>query len=143
MRKMSEEETRNFINEWTWCTITAVKDDRPYAIEVTYVTDGEYIYCGSRPGGTMHNCIKKNNNILIKICDADRDYPQWRAASIRGQAEFLTDRDEVYRIMRMVSKLRKRDERHFDKVAEFILTNPDGPSLFKLPIKDISGVASS
>lgn len=143
MRPMSEKETRKFINEWTWCTITAVNGETPYAIEVTYATDGEYIYCGSRPGGAMHNCIKKNNNVLIKICDADHDYPQWKAASIKGKAVYMTDRDEVFRVMRMVSKIRRVEETHFDKVAEFILKNPNGPSLFKLAIRDISGVASS
>ena len=143
MRAMSEEETKKFINEWTWCTITAVNGEIPYAIEVTYATDGEYIYCGSKPGGMMHKCIKNNSNVLIKVCDADHDYPQWRAASIRGKAIYMTDRDEVFRVMKMVSKVRRLEETHFDKVAEFILNNPDGTSLFKLPIKDISGVASS
>jgi len=143
MRKMSEEETRQFINDWTWCTITAVNGDTPYAIEVTYATDGKFIYCGSRPGGAMHNCIKKNSNILIKVCNADHDYPQWKAASIHGKADYLTDREEVFRVMRMVAKIRNVEETHFDKVADFILNNPDGPSLFRLAIEDISGVASS
>ena len=142
MRKLNEQEIRNFINEWSWCTIIATDGDMPYAIEVTYVNDDDYMYCGSRPGGTMHTCIKKNNNIILKICDADKTYPEWKAASIRGKVEFITDRDEIYRVMRQVAKLRGLDENYFDKTAEFILKSDEGSSLFKLPIKDISGVAS-
>jgi nitroimidazol reductase NimA-like FMN-containing flavoprotein (pyridoxamine 5'-phosphate oxidase superfamily) len=142
MRKMNEREIRDFISDWSWCTIVSTDGDKPYAIEVTYVTDGQYMYCGSRPGGTMHTCLKKNRNVLLKICDADRTYQTWRAATVRGQAEFITDRDEVFRIIRLIAKIRGREENFFDKVAAFILKNPDGPSLFRLLINDISGVTS-
>jgi nitroimidazol reductase NimA-like FMN-containing flavoprotein (pyridoxamine 5'-phosphate oxidase superfamily) len=90
----------------------------------------------------MHRCLKKNHNIILKICDADRTYQQWRAATVRGQAEFITDRDEIYRILRMIAKIRDKEENSFDGVAEFILNNPEGSSLFRLPIRDFSGVAN-
>ena len=108
MRKMNEREIRDFISDWSWCTIVSTDGDKPYAIEVTYVTDGQYMYCGSRPGGTMHTCLKKNRNVLLKICDADRTYQTWRAATVRGQAELITDRDEVFRIIRLIAKIRGR-----------------------------------
>jgi nitroimidazol reductase NimA-like FMN-containing flavoprotein (pyridoxamine 5'-phosphate oxidase superfamily) len=141
MQTMDEKAIRDFISDWSWCTIVGTDGAMPYAIEVTYVTDGTYMYCGSRPGGTMHRCLKKNRNIILKICDADRTYQQWRAATVRGQAEFITDRDEIYRILRMIAKIRDKEENSFDGVAEFILNNPEGSSLFRLPIRDFSGVA--
>ena len=33
-------------------TLIAIDNDRPYAIELSYATDGEFIYCGSMPAGT-------------------------------------------------------------------------------------------
>jgi nitroimidazol reductase NimA-like FMN-containing flavoprotein (pyridoxamine 5'-phosphate oxidase superfamily) len=57
MKAMSDEEVRNFIEEWTWGTIIAVDGDKPYAIEVSYGSDGKHIYCGSRPDGIMSKCI--------------------------------------------------------------------------------------
>lgn len=143
MRKMNEKETKDLIREWSWCTIIGTDGNIPYAIEVTYVSDGEYMYCGSRPSGSMHTCLKKNNNLILKVCDASKTYPTWRAASVRGQAEFISDKDEMCRIMRMVAKVRGLEENHFDNVAEFISKSPAGSSLFKVPIKDISGVASN
>jgi nitroimidazol reductase NimA-like FMN-containing flavoprotein (pyridoxamine 5'-phosphate oxidase superfamily) len=140
MRTMDEKEIRELINEWSWCTIVGTDGNIPYAIEVTYVNDGEYVYCGSRPGGSMHKCLKKNNNLVLKVCDADKTYPTWRAVAVRGKAEFINDREEVYRILRLVAKVRGQKEDSFDKVAEYILNNPDGTSLFRVPIKDITGV---
>jgi len=142
MRKLTEKEIRDFINEWTWCTLVGVNEGLPYAVEVTYATDGEYIYAGSRPGGVMFNSFKKNNNIMIKICDADKAYPTWRAASIKGKVEYLTEREEVFKVMRMVAKVRNLKEDHFYRVAEYILKYPGGSSLFKVKLDNLSGVAS-
>ena len=140
MKKMDEKEIRAFINEWSWCTIVGTDGNIPYAIEVTYVNDNEYMYCGSRPGGSMHNCLKNNNNLILKVCDADKTYETWRAISVRGQAEFISDKEEVYRILGMIAKVRGKKEDSFDNVAEFILNNPDGSSLFKVPIKNFTGI---
>ena len=53
MRAMTEKEIRDFIEEWTWGTLIGVEGDQPYAVENTYATDGNNIYCGSMPGGKM------------------------------------------------------------------------------------------
>lgn len=140
MRPMDEKEVIDFINEWSWCTIVGTDGNIPYAIEVTYVNDEGYMYCGSRPGGTMHKCLKKNNNLILKICDADKTYHTWRAVAVRGQAEFISNKEEIYRILHMIAKVRGKKEDSFDNVAEHILNHPEGPSLFKLPIKDFTGV---
>ncbi|MBW2554331.1 MAG: hypothetical protein JRE20_09420 [Deltaproteobacteria bacterium] len=57
MREMTEKEIRDFIAEWRWGTILAVEDNKPYAVEVSYATDDNHLYCGSRPGGRMAKCI--------------------------------------------------------------------------------------
>ena len=74
MRNMTEKEIREFIEEWTWGTIVAVQDNKPYAIEVTYTSDGEHLYFGSRPDGKMARCVKANPNIAYKICDSDKSF---------------------------------------------------------------------
>ena len=75
MKKMTEKEIRDFVEEWAWGTIIAVDGDKPYAIEVSYGSDGKHIYFGSRPNGKMAKCIRENQNIIFKICDADKFYP--------------------------------------------------------------------
>lgn len=40
MKTLSDEEVRDFIEEWTWGTIIAVDGNKPYAIEISYGSDG-------------------------------------------------------------------------------------------------------
>ena len=68
MSKMTKEEILEFIESWAWGTLIGVEGDKPYAIEVSYGTDGEYIYCGSMPGGRMAGCLRANQNVVFKIC---------------------------------------------------------------------------
>jgi nitroimidazol reductase NimA-like FMN-containing flavoprotein (pyridoxamine 5'-phosphate oxidase superfamily) len=140
MKEMDEKEIRAFIDEWSWCTIIGTDGNMPYAIEVTYANDEAYMYCGSRPGGTMHNCLKKNNNVILKVCDAGKTCETYRAISVKGQAVFINDKEEVYRIMGMIAKVAGMQEDAFDKIAEYVVANPNGSSLFKVPIKDLTGV---
>jgi nitroimidazol reductase NimA-like FMN-containing flavoprotein (pyridoxamine 5'-phosphate oxidase superfamily) len=73
MKDMTEKEIRALIEEWTWGTLIAVDKNTPYAVENTYGSDGEYIYCGSMPGGRMARCIKNNPNVVYKICNAEKN----------------------------------------------------------------------
>ena len=43
MKVLSEKEIRDFIEEWTWGTITAVDGDKPYAIEVSVQMENTFI----------------------------------------------------------------------------------------------------
>ena len=45
MRDMTKEEIIEFITTWTWGTLIGVEGDKPYAVELSYGTDGKYIYC--------------------------------------------------------------------------------------------------
>ncbi len=146
MKVLSEKETRDFIEEWTWGTIIAVDGDKPYAIEVSYGSDGKHIYCGSRPDGIMAQCIKKNQNIIFKVCDADRYYPSWRAVSVFGKAERLTKREDILYGMRTIAKrviytAKKtvRTEEEFEKIGEMLASNPDTSSAIRIPIENYSG----
>ena len=59
MGKMTAPEAVDFIKSWAWGTLIGVEGNKPYAVEVSYGTDGEYIYCGSKPGGRMTKCLKE------------------------------------------------------------------------------------
>ena len=43
MSKMTKEEMLEFIKSCAWGTLIGVEGDKPYAVEVSYGTDGEYI----------------------------------------------------------------------------------------------------
>jgi nitroimidazol reductase NimA-like FMN-containing flavoprotein (pyridoxamine 5'-phosphate oxidase superfamily) len=146
MKKMHEQEIRDFIEEWAWGTIIAVDGDKPYAIEVSYGSDGKHIYFGSRPGGKMAKCIKENQNIIFKICDADRFYATWRAVSVFGKAERLTKREDILYGMRMIAekiiyttKKTTVTEEQFQALGEQLAANPEKGGPLRIAIEDFSG----
>ena len=142
MRNMTEKEIMDFIKNWTWGTLIGVEGDKPYAIENTYATDGDYIYCGSMPGGRMARCIKKNPNIVYKICNADKDYREWKAVIIEGKAERLTNRDDILKFLRLIAVRMGMAETQLDHRAEKILSNPDA-NVVRIPLKVMGGRCST
>ena len=146
MQTMSDEEIRSFIEEWTWGTIIAVNGDEPFAVEVSYGSDGKHIYCGTRPGGIMAECIKANSNIIFKICDADKHYPTWRAVSVFGKVERLTNREDILYCMKTIgkrviytAKKTTRTEEEFEKIGEMLAANPEASTAIRIPINKFSG----
>jgi nitroimidazol reductase NimA-like FMN-containing flavoprotein (pyridoxamine 5'-phosphate oxidase superfamily) len=141
MRDMTQKEIMEFIKYYTWGTLIAVEGDKPYAVEISYGTDGEYIYCGSRPGGRMAQCIQANQNVAFKICDSDRSYSRWKAVIIEAKAERLTSRDDILRSVRHIARQRGFNERAYDGVVDRVVNDPEGNSL-RIPIKVVSGVTT-
>jgi nitroimidazol reductase NimA-like FMN-containing flavoprotein (pyridoxamine 5'-phosphate oxidase superfamily) len=138
MRSMTENEIRSFIAEWTWGTLIAVEGNRPYAIELSYGSDGDFIYCGSMPGGRMAQCVKSNQQVVFKICDSDRSYSFWRAVIIEAEAEQLTRYDDILYSVRCIARQRGFPEGAFDSIARRVADDPESNSL-RIPIKVIGG----
>jgi len=141
MRDMTKKEIFDFIMRWTWGTLIGVEENRPYAIEVSYGTDGKYIYCGSRPGGRMAQCISGNSNIAFKICDSDRQCARWRAVIVEGTAERVTDFDDILHAVRMIARQMGLRETAFDRIADTVAADPRGNSI-RIPIQTVSGVTT-
>jgi nitroimidazol reductase NimA-like FMN-containing flavoprotein (pyridoxamine 5'-phosphate oxidase superfamily) len=135
---MTEKEIRAFIREWTWGTLIGAEENKPYAVELSYGTDGEYIYCGSMPGGRMARCIIANPNAIFKICDSDRSYSRWRAVIIEGKAERLTNYDDILYSVRCIARQRGFQENAFDSIARRVANDPESNSI-RLPIKVFGG----
>lgn len=139
MREMTEKEISDFVAEFRWGTILAVEDSKPYAVEVAYASDENYVYCGTRPGGRMAKCIKSNLNAAFKICDSDPEYKKWRAVIIEGEAERLTKKEDILGFTRLLAKKMGRPENSFDSLAERIAKNPDESNSIRIPLKVMSG----
>ena len=142
MRNMTAKEIRDFIEEWTWGTIVAVQDNKPYAIEVTYTSDGKHLYFGSRPKGKMARCVKANPNIAYKICDSDKSFSSWRAVIVEGEAERLTKREDMIYSVDLFIKRYNFPKKFFYDLVEKFSANPEISSMLRLPITNISGVCS-
>ena len=139
MRDMTKDEIMKFIKTWTWGTLIGIEGDKPYAIELSYGTDGKYIYCGSKPGGRMAHCIMNNPNAVFKICECGWDYAKYKAVIVEGKAERLTDYAEILLSVRCIAKQRKLNKHTFDNIAQNVAENPESNSI-RIEIKNIGGV---
>ena len=140
MKDMTREEIISFIEKWTWGTLIGVEGDRPYAVEVSYGTDGEFIYCGTRPGGRMWKCIGENSNVAFKICDSDRSCNRWHAVLVEGVAEKLTRPEDILHSCRCIASQMGLPREAFDGIASKSAANPKRNSL-RIPLANISGKA--
>ena len=139
MRDMTKDEIMKFIKTWTWGTLIGVEEDKPYAVELSYGTDGKYIYCGSKPGGRMAHCIMNNPNAVFKICECGWDYAKYKAVIVEGKAERLTDYAEILLSVRSIAKQRKLNEHAFDNIAQHVADNPESNSI-RIEIRNFGGV---
>ena len=139
MRDMTNDEIMEFIKTWTWGTLIGVEKDKPYAVELSYGTDGKYIYCGSKPGGRMAQCIINNSNAVFKICECGWDYASYKAVIIEGTAERLTEHEDILRSVRYIAKQRKINEHAFDNIAQHVADSPESNSI-RIEIKNMGGV---
>lgn len=138
MRDMTQSEILDFIQYYTWGTLIGVEADRPYAVELSYGFDGEYIYCGSMPGGRMAHCIHNNKNVVFKICECDWDYARYRAVIIEGRAECMTTREDIMYSVVQIARQRKLSDHAFVGVVERLVDNPESNSL-RIPVTTIGG----
>ncbi len=142
MRSIPESKIRQFLDEWTWGTLIAVDGDKPYAIELSYATDGEYIYCGSMPGGRMSRCDKDNSNAIFKVCDCPKDTSIFRAVIVEGQVKKLTKREEIIKGLRVLyRKLGIPESRIEPRANQLSARSAEECSFYRISMKDLGGRA--
>jgi len=139
MKSMSESEIKKFLDEWTWGTLIAIDDDKPYAIELSYATDGEFIYCGSMPGGRMTRCIKDNANVAFKVCDCSKDTSRFRAVIVEGPVKKLTQKDEIVKGLRVLYKKLGFPESRIEPRAAQLTAKAPESSFYRIAIKEVGG----
>ena len=139
MGTMTKQEVVKFIKNWAWGTLIGVEGKKPYAVEVSYGTDGEYIYCGSKPGGRMAKCLKENSNVVFKICKSDRKAETFKAVIIEGKAERLTSYEDVLHGLKSVAKQVDLEENLLDPIAKRHYKNP-ASNFIRIPIKTVGGI---
>lgn len=141
MRSMSESEIKQFLAEWTWGTLIAVDGDKPYAIELSYATDGEFIYCGSMPGGRMSRCIKDNAHAVFKVCDCSKDTSRFRAVIVEGQVKKLTEREDIIQGLRVLYKKLGVPESRIEQRADQLTARAQESSFYRISMKELGGRA--
>jgi len=136
---MSEKEIRDFIRDKTWGTLIAVDKDGPYAVELAYASDDEYIYCGSMPDGRMLRCVRNNQSVAFKICESSEDMSQFRAVIVEGKCKILTDRDEIVKGLAVLYKKLGMPESRIEKRADQLTADKDKISFYRIPLRGLGG----
>ena len=139
MRSLSESEIKKFLDEWNWGTLIAIEGDRPYAVELSYATDGKYIYCGSMPGGRMTRCIKDNANKAFKVCDCSKDTSRFRAVIVEGPVKKLTQKDEIVKGLTVLYKNLGFPESRIEPRAKQLTAKAPESSFYRIAIKEVGG----
>ena len=142
MKKLSEDEIRELMDEIVWGTLIALDDKQPYAIETSFATDDRFLYTGSKCGGRMNKCIEKNSTVTFKICDSTRDAKLFRAAIVESEAKILTERDEIMHCLRTIYKKLGLPASRLEERADQITARCGSLSLYRLPLEKLAGVAS-
>ena len=142
MRTLSEAEIGQLMDEMVWGTLIAIDDGQPYAIETSFAVDGGFLYTGSKRGGRMNKCIEKNHTVTFKICDSTRDTKLFRAAIVESEAEILIERDKIVHCLRTIYKKLGLSESRIEERAEKITAKIGTLSLYRMPLKNLGGVAS-
>ena len=138
MNKMSKAEITTFIKSCAWGTLIGVEGDKPYAVELSYGFDGEYVYCGSMPGGRMAHCIRDNANVAFKICECDWGYERYRAVIVEGRAERMTSREDIMLAVVQIARQRKLPDHAFAGVVDRLVDNQESNSL-RIAVTTIGG----
>ena len=142
MRTLSENDIHQLMDEMIWGTLIAIDGGQPYAIETSFATDDRFLYTGSKFGGRMNKCIEKNPMVTFKICDSTKDAKSFRAAIVESEAKILTDRNEIVQCLRTIYKKLGLPGSRIDERADKIAAKNGSLSLYRMPLKNLGGVAS-
>ncbi len=138
---MAKNEIIQFLDEWTWGTLIAVDDNKPYAIELSYATDGENVYCGSMPGGRMSRSVKDGTDAVFKVCDCPKDTSVFRAVIVEGKIKKLTERDEIIKGLRVLYRKLGIPESRIEPRADQLAGKSSGKSSFyRISMQKLGGV---
>ncbi len=128
MRKMTEVEINDLVQNSNWATICTVSPEGlPYAVEATYFMDGDCIGFMINPRGRTMQNLKQNPNLLLKITQASGDLSKWAGISLFGTGQNITDPIEIQKGWELLSEVMNTD---YSKISEkFIGTGKLSPYL--------------
>jgi nitroimidazol reductase NimA-like FMN-containing flavoprotein (pyridoxamine 5'-phosphate oxidase superfamily) len=91
--ELSPLEIENLLREQTVGHIGCCDGSFPYVVPISYVYDGEYIFCYSQPGSKI-DIMRKNPNVCFQV-DEMRDRANWKSVVVRGTYDELSDREQI------------------------------------------------
>lgn len=144
MRKMKSDEIEEFLQNFGWATLCmADGQGKPYAIEYSYYLSNGDI-CGLvHSTGRAATILAANNQVCLKICDADPNCESFTAISCFGTARYekLTDIIEIASAWDAVEK-QLGAEGKYDAHKQKYLNGKKSLPVLKVTVQDKTGVTS-
>ncbi len=144
MRKMTQKEIKDFVDNHTWATLCTVSaEGNPYAIEFSYfMLDG--CICGLiKPKGTTAAHIAHNPKVCLKMCKTDDSNREFTAASCFGRAEFVDDPEGVLKGWDLLEKRLKLPEGTYGIYKEKFMKKKNKYPLFRVKIENMTGITTA
>lgn len=107
---LSEEETALILKSASSGVLAVAGDDGyPYAVPLSYVYDGEYIYFHCAVTGHKIDAIRQNPKVSFCVIAKDDILPekfttQFASVIVFGKAEILTDKEEKIAALRLLAE---------------------------------------
>jgi len=143
MRKITQKEIKDFVNQHTWTTLCTVDaEGKPYAIEFNYFLLDGYI-CGLiKPNGTTAKNISANPNICLKMCKTDDSCREFTAVSAFGKGEFVHDEEGVLKGWGLLEERLKLPEGTYSKFKEKFMKKKNKYPYFRMKPEKMTGITS-
>lgn len=108
---LTKEEAHAFLDSRPgWLVLTTIgRDGYPHTVPVGYFRLGDEIYTGGRAGTQRVTNIERNPKVTALI-ESGKTMQEIKGLMVQGEAEIVTEPDEVLRLMREAGRQRGTPE---------------------------------
>lgn len=145
-RELTEEEARGVLRRGEYGVLSlAAADGTPYAVPMSYASDGAYIYFhGTTEGGAKMDCIARDSRAVFTVVTDTRVLPDkfatiyWSAVA-RGHMEEITE--EAAKKAALEYLLVKYSADHMASGRKYIDANLHRTAVLRLTVEELTGKA--
>lgn len=117
-------------------------DGQPYAVPLSIVRDGEYIYFHAAQSGYKTDCLRHHPHVCLTCVGDTRLTPEdfstdYESAIVRGLAGEITDPDEKTHALRLICE--RYALSNMAAFAEEVSRHLAHTAIWKITITDITG----
>ena len=139
-KQVSEQEIRQLMDDLNWGTLIAIDDGQPYAVETSFAADADNLYTGSKLGGRMNRCLKKNPAATFKICEGDHRGHKYRAAIVESKAEILSSREDFLYCLKIIFTKLGMSTENVEAKADAYAAGKGSLALYRIPLRKLGGI---
>ncbi len=137
------EEINNLLNSQSYCHIACCLKNEPYVVPLSYVYDGKFIYCQSKPGKKLD--IMSINPSVCLIVESMTAMNNWKSVICYAKFEKMNEKESIEarallfnRVMTLMTPESIHQFEH-SKEGEIAYDNRIKDIMFRLKIEKMTG----